>query len=140
MKRFFTLALMGCAMLFALSGCLHENGAGTIADTDLVFVNQSDAVIAAVTADFLDQSGGAQNADGSPLKRGETFRLQAGAYPVTLTVYDTPFDGSEQRELARCTVDEAPPEGQQWYVTARDGAGGLTLLTSTHLLDPDEAG
>lgn len=129
MKRFSTLALIGFAMLFTLFGCRQDHGGDT--DTDLVFVNDSNAVIAAVTAEFLDQSGGAQNADGSPLKRGEIFSLQAGTYPVTLTVYDAPFDGSEQRELARFTVEKAPPEGQQWYVTARDGAEGLTLTADT---------
>lgn len=125
MKRFLTLALIGCAMLFTLLGCRHDDGAAT--NTDLVFVNDSDAVIAALTADFQDQTGGTQNPDGTPLKRGDTFRLEAGVYPVTLTVYDTPFNGSEQTELARFTVDQAPPEGQQWYITAQDGVEGLEL-------------
>ena len=137
MKRFFTLALLVCTALLALSGC--KDGGGEKIDYNLVFVNDSDAKIVAVAAEFQDQNMGSQNANSSPLKRGESFGFEAGEYPVTVYVYDKAVGGVVEEALARITISEAPPEGERWYVTARDGAGGLTLLTSTRLLDPDEA-
>lgn len=134
MRRFLTLCLTMLAVLCSLSGC----GRGGDVEADLVFVNQSDAVIVEVVVDFRDQSGGQRHADSSPLKRGETFGFEAGEYPVTVAVYDTPFEGSRQRELGRTTIKSAPPEGERWYVTARDGADGLTFLTSTQLPHPGE--
>ena len=50
---------------------------------------------------------------------------------MTVYVYDTVFESFAQKELARLTIDEAPPEGERWYVTARDGAGGLALAADT---------
>ena len=136
MKRFLTLALSVLAILYALSGC---GQAGDVIDYDLVFVNQSDAVIVEVVAAFQDQSGGTRNADSSPLKRGESFGFEAGENPVTVYVYDHAVGDVAKGALAQITIREAPPEGERWYVAARDGAKGLTLLTSDHLPDPDEA-
>lgn len=136
MKKVFAL-LLG-VFLSLLSACEVELGA----DADLVFVNESDTVIVSVLVDFQDQSGGAQIADGSPLKRGETFGFEAGEYPVTVLVYDmlcAPFEKPDQPELARFTIPEAPPEGERWYVIARDGADGLTLSARTAWLESEEA-
>ena len=134
MKRFLTLCLIIFAVLCALSGCVR----GGDVEADLVFVNQSGASIVEVVVEFQDQSGGTRNADSSPLKRGESFGFEAGEYPVTVYVYDKAVGDVAEGALARLTIQEAPPEGERWYVTARDGAKGLTLLTSDHLLDPDE--
>lgn len=134
MKRFLTLCLIIIAVLYALSGCVR----GGDVEADLVFVNQSGASIVEVVVEFQDQSGGTRNADSSPLKRGESFGFEAGEYPVTVYVYDKAVGDVAEGALARLTIQEAPPEGERWYVTARDGAKGLTLLTSDHLLDPDE--
>lgn len=136
MKRFLTLALIVLAILYTLSGC---GQAGEVIDYGLVFVNQSDAVIVEVVVDFQDRSGGTRNADSSPLRRGESFGFEVGEYPATVYVYDKVADDVVPGAVARLTIPEAPPEGERWYVTARDGAGGLALLTSDHLLDPDEA-
>ena len=116
MKRFFTLALLVCTALLALSGC--KDGGGEKIDYNLVFVNDSDAKIVAVAAEFQDQNMGSQNANSSPLKRGESFGFEAGEYPVT--VY-----------AAEPTIQSPPPEGERWYVIARDGAGGLELTVDT---------
>lgn len=121
--------------LAALSGCGREPGA----EADLVFVNQSDVKIVEVVVEFQDQSGGTRNADSSPLKRGETFGFEAGEYPVTVYVYDKAVGDVAEGALAQLAIQEAPPEGERWYVTARGGADGLTLRTSTQLPDPDEA-
>lgn len=135
MKKMLCLFLAALC-LAALSGC---GSAGDVIDYDLVFVNQSDAVIVEVVVDFQDQNGGTRNADSSPLKRGETFGFEAGEYPVTVTVYEAAFGSPGQKELGQTTIQKAPPEGERWYVTARDGAEGLDFLISTRLLDPDEA-
>ena len=131
MKRFLTFALIVCGIFCGLSGCGQENGA----EADLMFVNDSDTVIVEVVVDFQDQGGGTRNADSSPLRRGESFGFEAGEYPVTVYVYDTVFESFAQKELARLTIDEAPPEGERWYVTARDGAGGLALAADTQWPD-----
>ena len=123
MKRFLTLALMAFVVLYALTGCGCDDGK----DVDLVFVNDSDTVIMAVLADFADQTSGMQNADSSPLKRGETFGFEAGEYPVTVAVYDKTNGNLSGPPLARLTIDRAPPEGERWYVVARDGGRGLAL-------------
>ena len=136
MKRFLTLCLMIFAVLYALSGC----GCGCDIEADLVFVNQSDAVIVEVVVEFQDQSGGSRNADSSPLKRGESFGFEAGEYPVTVYVYDKAVGQVAEDALARITINEAPSEGERWYVAARDGAEGLTLITSARMPDPDGDG
>lgn len=129
-----------CAGLAALwLAGLAACGCGGDMEADLVFVNQSDAVIVEVVVEFQDQSGGTRNADGSPLRRGNSFGFEAGEYPATVYVYDKAVGDVAEGALARITIREAPPEGERWYIAARDGTGGLRLLTSTQLPDPDEA-
>ena len=135
MKRFLTFMLIVCVILCALPGCNRGGGE----EADLVFVNQSGATIVEVVVEFQDRSGGTRNADSSPLKRGDSFGFEVGEYPATVYVYDKVADDVVPGAVARLTIPEAPTEGERWYVTARDGAGGLALLTSDHLLDPDEA-
>ena len=130
MKKMIGMCLFALC-LAALSGC------GGDIEADLVFVNDSDAVIVEVVVDFQDRNGGTRNADSSPLKRGETFGFEAGEYPVTVYVYDKVANDVVEGALAQTTIREAPPEGERWYVTARDGAAGLNLLTSTQMPDPD---
>lgn len=128
MKRFLALAVTVLLMVSGLSGCGCDNGG----NADLVFVNDSDATIVTVVADFADRDSGAQNADNSPLKRGESLGFEAGEYPVIVLVYDRAVGRVEGHELARIVIDKAPPEGERWYVTARNGAGGLVLKVDTH--------
>lgn len=123
MKRFLTLCLMILGVFWALPGCGQENGA----QADLVFVNDSDAAIVTVAVDFQGGNGGTQNADSSPLRRGESFGFEIGEYPVTVYVYDKVANDVVAGAVAQITVPKAPPEGERWYVTAWDGAGGLAL-------------
>lgn len=128
-----------CAGLAALwLAGLTACGCGGDMEADLVFVNQSDAVIVEVVVEFQDQSGGTRNADSSPLRRGESFGFEAGEYPATVYVYDKAVGDVAEGALAWVTIQEAPPEGERWYIAARDRAGGLRLITSTQLPDPDE--
>lgn len=127
MKRFLTLALIAFIVLHTLSACGCDDGK----DVDLVFLNESNRGIVAVCVETESSSEVAQRADSCPMKRGETFGFEAGEYPVTVLVYDTAVGRIGEGELARITVDEAPAEGERWYVTARDGAGGLVLAVDT---------
>ena len=133
MKKWFMAGLAALCLL-ALSGCAGCDGGEKI-DYNLVFVNDSDAKIVEVVVDFQDQGGGSRNADSSPLRRGDSFGFEAGEYPVTVYVYDAPFKGFGQKKLACLTIQEAPPDGERWYVTARDGAGGLALSADTQWPD-----
>lgn len=128
MKRLLTFGLTVLLMVLSLSGCGCDDGG----NTGLVFVNDSDAAIVTVVADFASSQEGSRNADSSPLKRGESLGFKAGEYPVTVLVYDRSVGSVEERELARIVIREAPPEGERWYVTARNVAGGLVLKADTH--------
>ncbi|MBD5133582.1 MAG: hypothetical protein HDT38_03775 [Clostridiales bacterium] len=128
MKKRILVLLAALLALAVLSGC---GSGGEKIDYNLVFVNDSDATIVEVVADFADRDSGVRNADSSPLKRGETFGFEVGEYPVTVLVYDTAVGRVEEGELARIVISEAPPEGERWYVTARDGADGLILAADT---------
>lgn len=123
MKRFLTLCLIVSVAFWALSGCGCDDGR----DTDLVFVNDWDATIVAVLVDFADQGAVTQRADSCPLKRGETFGFQSGVYPVTVAVYDRPLEDFGQKELGSVILRAAPPEGERWYVTAKNSGGSLTF-------------
>ena len=127
-KRFLTLCLMLLGVFWALPGCGQENGA----QADLVFVNDSDAAIVTVAVDFQGGNGGTQNADSSPLRRGESFGFEIGEYPVTVAVYDQiAGDFTQSGMLAQIVIPKAPPEGERWYVTARDSGSGLALSAGT---------
>ena len=122
MKRVLTWGLLALLLAVSLPSC----GCGDM-EADLVFINGSDAAVTAVLADFADQGSVVQNADSSPLKRGESFGFEAGEYPVTVIVYDRPFEDFGQKELGQLTIEQAPPDGERWYVTALDGEAGLVL-------------
>lgn len=107
MKRFLCLC-------FIVLGALC--GKGEEIDYDLVFVNGSDAKIVEEVMDFQNRNGGPRNVNSFPLKRGNSFGFEAGEYPVTMYVYDHAMGEKE-----------APPAGERWYITARDGAEGLEL-------------
>lgn len=123
MKRFLTFIMTVLLVVFGLSGCGYDGGG----NVGLVFVNDSDAPIVTVVADFTSSQEGSRNADSSPLKRGDSFGFQAGEYPVTVLVYNRVVGSVEDHELARIVIREAPPEGERWFVTARDSTNGLVL-------------
>ena len=127
MKRLLIPVLSLLLMVSGLSGCGRDGGG----NVGLVFVNDSDAAIAAVVANFGDHTEGSRNADRSLLKRGDSLSFQSGEYPVTLVVYEIYEDLGRKDELARVTIQNAPPEGKRWYVTAQNGTDGLKLAAET---------
>lgn len=127
MKRW-TLLTMGAALALLLAGCgcfFNESGA----EADLVFVNCSDARIASVVLHGEGFESGTQNADNSPISRGDSFGFEVNGYPVTVTVYSG-LNG-QGAPLATCSIETAPAEGERWYVAARDMGGGVMLEVST---------
>lgn len=119
MKKRIGLLLMLC-VLAALSGCGCDDGK----DVDLVFLNESNRDIAAVSVETESSSEGARYADCSPFRPGESFGFEVGEYPATVAVYADP---DCRKELARLTISEAPAAGERWCVAARDGKNGLEL-------------
>ena len=99
------------------------------ADADLVFVSDTDTPIGSVGVDTEMGNGMintevGQYADNSLLKRGESFGFEVDGYPVTVTAYGAA--GGKVR-LASCVVEQAPVDGERWYVVARDGENGMVL-------------
>lgn len=123
-------ALFAC-LLALLTACAAQPGINVEPGADLVFVNDSDAVVVEVVANFEDRLEGSRRADNKPLKRGQTLGFEAGQYPVTVAVYDALFGNSGQKEVASLTISEAPPEGERWYIAAQDGSDGLKLSADT---------
>ena len=126
MKKW-TMLVIGAALALLLAGCgcfFNESGA----EADLVFVNCSDAQISSVVlhGDHFEQ--GTQNADNSPISRGDSFGFEVEGYPVTVVVCRDVDGGSP---LVKCTIEEAPAEGERWYVAARDMGSGVMLEVST---------
>ena len=92
MKRMTALCLTILGMLCALSGCGQENGA----QADLVFVNDADTPIVTVAVEYQGGNGGTQNADSSPLRRGESSAQALQAVEDTI-----------QRDYTRKAVRQA---------------------------------
>lgn len=108
------------------------SGCGDI-DADLVFVNQSDTPVGSVKLDCQSSTEVSQYADNSPIKRGESFGFEVESYPVTVTVYK---QAGGRGVLASCVVEEAP-EGDWWFVIARDGENGMELEISSQWLEQE---
>lgn len=69
-------------------------------------------------------SGGAVNADGSPLVRGDTLYFEVEGWPAIVSVY-ADLQGSVL--LASCVVEEAPPEGCVWQAFVRERDGSIVV-------------
>lgn len=118
--RWMLLAALMLTLMSAPSGCR------VLADeqADVVFVNCTDTPVGSVGLDSPSSSQGGQNADGSPMGRGESIGfVYEVSYPAVVTVYAGP--GGET-PLASCVI-ETEPEGGRWYVAARDSESGMVL-------------
>ena len=113
------------------------NEAEKLADSNAVLINGSDAAIGSVGYSFTrydgtGESGGACNADGSLLKRGDKLWLDV-QFPCVLTLY---ADVEGREPLTSLVIEQASPSGEMegvWYVIARDGDNGVTLTLSLNL-------
>lgn len=127
MKRYkkFCLAvwLVLIASILTLSGCcfLEDERA------DVVFVIDTDHTVGSVGLTSARSSQGGRNADNSFMTRGESFGFRVEEYPVTVTAYGD-LDG--RRELASCTISQAPESGR-WYVVARNRGNSIALEVCT---------
>lgn len=125
LRRLGPLALL----LALLGGCAK----GDQPEPTLVFVNDCSRSIVMVGVETERSSGGARNADGSPLARGDSLALDCAAWPAEVTVFGD-LNGTEP--LASVTVPEEPRADNTdsgmgtWYVIAQDGPDGLTLTLS----------
>ena len=127
MKKW-TMLVIGTALALLLAGCgcfFNESGA----QADLVFVNCSNAQIGSVVLRGEGFESGTQNADNSPISRGDSFGFEVAGYPVTVTAYSGP--NGQGAPLATCTVEDPPAEGERWYVAARDSGGDIALEIGT---------
>ena len=116
---FAVLTALAAVCMLTLSGCR------LLADerADVVFVSAADTPVGSVGLTCETSAGITQNADNSFMTRGESCAFQVDSYPVTVTVYG---DIGGRRELVSCTIAEAP-EGDRWYVVARDREAGIML-------------
>ena len=118
------------------------NDARQLADSDVVFINNSTESIAMVSLymsrwDGSVESTAGMNADGTPLKRGDKLHFDVRGWPAIVTVYG---DWQGREPLAEVIIEEEPPSGeleQVWYVIARDSPKGMSLTLSLNLDDKD---
>ena len=90
---------------------------------EVVFVSDTDTPIGSVSLTSAQSTEVCLHADNSLLTRGESFTFQVEEYPMTMTVYG---DLEGKIPLAACIITEAP-EGDRWYVVARDSENGMVL-------------
>lgn len=116
---FIVLTALAAVCMLTLSGCR------VLADerADVVFVSAADTPVGSVGLTCETSAEVSQNADNSFLTRGESCAFQVDSYPVTVTVYG---DIGGRRELVSCIIAKAP-EGDRWYVVARDREAGIML-------------
>lgn len=101
---------------------------------EVVFVNDANTPVGSVSLTSARSTEVCLHADNSLLGRGESLGFQVDSYPVTVTVYGD-IDG--RQKLASCIIEEKP-EGERWYVVARDGENGTVLEVGGQWLLPDE--
>lgn len=108
----FLAGLPGCSMLgYWFSGCGGE-------DADLVFYNDSMAVVGSVGVQTELESQGAMRADGLGLERGESlgFQLPEAEQEIEVVVYD-----QQDNQLAHGSF-AWPGQGQRLWVVYGGGS------------------
>lgn len=117
MGKRLTLVMMAVVLVFAAFIILQsESEAGTV-DADLIFINDSGAVVGSVGISYSNVTECAINADNSPIRRGEKFYFSDMSWPVVLTVCE---DVTGNMVLAEIVVEDAPQEGECWLITLND--------------------
>ncbi|MGN0985040.1 MAG: hypothetical protein ACI4OU_00960 [Candidatus Enterenecus sp.] len=112
-------ALAATVLALLLSACGGWDGA----EGEVVFVNGTDTPVASVGVHFTGYVEVGRYANGRPIRWGGSIGFDHVEYPVTVTVYSD-LDGQEP--MASCVITQAP-QGERWYVAAREGPEGLVL-------------
>lgn len=103
-------ALSGCSLAnFLLSGC----GGG---ESDLVIINDSSLMVAAIDLNYGDWSETVEGFNGGGLlERGESYglELEEGTEQITVTLYDEDGRTLAQRQMTY--------EGRRLYLTLEEG-------------------
>lgn len=117
MKLLWKLAITAvtAALLCGLSACGCDEGG------DVVFVQTGGIQVTSVAVDGHLGGGYAENADCTPLEKGNSLSFRSGdvGWPMTITACRG-ADGEEP--IASLVIPKAPPEGERWFVYFRNGA------------------
>ena len=120
------IALIAVILVFVVIViCLPDQAEEDSAENLIVAVD-TDIFIGSVGVSYArwdgsSVSGGAVNADGSPIAKGDSLRFTVEGWPAIVSVYADP---QGMVLLASGIVEEAPPEGCIWQasVLKRDGS------------------
>lgn len=117
MKLLWKLAAMAvlAALVCGLSACGCDDGG------EVVYVQTGGEKVVSVLAEGHLGGGGAQNANGLPLKEGNSlsFRSRDTGWPMTVTACRGDH-GAEP--IASLVIPEAPAKGERWFVYFQNGA------------------
>ncbi len=108
------ILILLAALVCGLSACGCDDGG------DVVYVQTDGIQVTSVVVEGHLGGGGAQNADGSPLKAGNSlsFRSRDTGWPMTVNACRE-ADGAAP--IASLVIPEAPAEGERWFVYFRNG-------------------
>ena len=134
------IALIAAVVIVAVISIVtgkNVNEAKDLAASNVVFINDSHLSVGSVGVSFsrwdgTSESGGACNADGSLLERGDKLYFDV-EFPCSLTVY---ADVEGREPLLSTVIEETPPGSLEegiWYVIARDNGDGMALTLSLNL-------
>ncbi len=103
------------ALVCGLSACGCDPGG------EVVFVQTGGEKVVSVLVEGHLGGGGAQNADNSPLKEGNSlsFRSRETGWPMTVTACRGDH-GAEP--IASVVIPDAPAKGERWFVYFQSGA------------------
>ena len=117
MKMLWKTAIMIllAALVCGLAACGCDDGG------DVVFVQTGGEKVVSVLAEGHLGGGGAQNANGAPLAKGNSlsFRGRDTGWPMTVTACRGDHG---EGPIASVVSPEAPAEGERWFVYFRNGA------------------
>lgn len=109
------ILILLAALVCGLSACGCADGG------DVVFVQTGGTQVVSVVVDGHLGGGGAQNADGSPLAKGNSLFFQGKdtGWPMTVTACR---EADGESPIASVVIPEAPAEGERWFVYLQNGA------------------
>ena len=123
------IALIAVILVFVIIVICMPTGHTEELNADLIVVVETDAFIGSVGVSYTRWdgsavSGGAVNADGSPISRSDKLYFEIEGWPATISVY---ADVQGVVLLASCTIEEAPYEGHIWQLSVREKGGAVVF-------------